>query len=85
MKSFLHERRFIARDFDLDDWIDTRPLVDAYRLEGLEDVGSGLQGPVEGHGTALNFPGRYSPFRFCRPSVTRLSRWSLVSRGPGGV
>ena len=36
MKSFLYERRFIARDFGLEDWIDPRPLVEAYRLEGLE-------------------------------------------------
>ena len=26
MKSFLHERRFIARDFELEDWIDSRAL-----------------------------------------------------------
>ena len=36
MKSFLHERRFIMRDFVLADWIDARPLAEAYRLEGLE-------------------------------------------------
>ena len=42
MKSFLHERRFIARDFDLEDWIDSRPLDEAYRLEGLEEVASAL-------------------------------------------
>ena len=35
MKSFLYERRFIARDFALEDWIDSRPLTEAYRLEGL--------------------------------------------------
>ena len=40
MKSFLYERRFIARDFDLEDWIDSRPLAEAYRLEGLEEVAS---------------------------------------------
>jgi len=38
MKSFLYERRFIARDFELEDWIDSRPLNEAYRLEGIEDV-----------------------------------------------
>ena len=40
MKSFLYERRFIDRDFALDEWIDSRPLVEAYRLEGLEEVDS---------------------------------------------
>ena len=40
MKSFLHERGFIARDFELEYWIDSRPLVEAYRLEGLEEVAS---------------------------------------------
>ena len=35
MKSFLYERRFIARDFAVEDWIDSRPLTEAYRLEGL--------------------------------------------------
>ena len=38
MKSFLYERRFIARDFALEDWIDPRPLAEAYRLEGLEQA-----------------------------------------------
>ena len=42
MKSFLHERRFINEDFALEDWIDSRPLVEAYRLEGVEEVASGL-------------------------------------------
>ena len=42
MKSFLHERRFITRDFALKDWIDPRPLVEAYRLEGVEEVAPGL-------------------------------------------
>ena len=36
MKTFLHERRFIARDFALEGWIDPRPLAEAYRLEGLD-------------------------------------------------
>ena len=40
MKSFLYERRFIARDFDLQDWIDSRPLDEACRLEGLEELAS---------------------------------------------
>ena len=35
MKTFLHARGFIARDFALEDWIDSRPLAEAYRLEGL--------------------------------------------------
>ena len=35
VKSFLHEHRFINRDFPLDDWIDPRPLAHAYELEGL--------------------------------------------------
>jgi len=38
MKSFLYERRFINRDFALEDWIDSSPLVEAFRLEGLEEV-----------------------------------------------
>ena len=42
MKSFLYERRFIARDFDLEDWIDPRPLDEAYRLEGIEEATSTL-------------------------------------------
>ena len=41
MKSFLYERRFIERDFALEDWIDTRPLAEAYRLEGLGDIAPG--------------------------------------------
>ena len=40
MKSFLYERRFIDRDFALEEWIDSRPLVEAYRLEGLEETPS---------------------------------------------
>ena len=36
MKSFLYERGFIDRDFALEDWIDPRALIEAYRLEGLE-------------------------------------------------
>ena len=52
MKSFLYERRFIARDFDLEDWIDSGPLGEAYRLEGLDEVGSTLQSPGAGRGTA---------------------------------
>ena len=36
MKSFLFERRFIVQDFALEAWIDSRPLAEAYRLEGLE-------------------------------------------------
>ena len=36
MKSFMHERRFIIRDFALDEWLDPRPLAEAYRLEGVE-------------------------------------------------
>ena len=51
MKSFLHERRFIARDFELEDWIDSRALVEAYRLEGLEEVASTLWRPAAGRGT----------------------------------
>ena len=42
MKSFLCERRFITRDFALEDWIDSRPLVEAYRLEGIEEAAPGL-------------------------------------------
>ena len=42
MKSFLYERRFIARDFDLEDWIDPRPLGEACRREGLEEVAATL-------------------------------------------
>ena len=38
MKSFLYERRVIIRDIALEDWIDSRPLAEAYRLEGLEQV-----------------------------------------------
>ena len=38
MKSFLYERRFIIQDFALEDWIDSRPLAEAYRLEGFEAV-----------------------------------------------
>jgi len=38
MKTFLYERRFIARDFALEGWIDPRPLAEAYRLEGLDRV-----------------------------------------------
>ena len=29
-KTFLHEHEFIDRDFDLEDWIDPRPLAEAY-------------------------------------------------------
>ena len=32
MKSFLYERGFIDRDFALEDWIDPRALIEAYRL-----------------------------------------------------
>ena len=46
MKSFLYERGFIARDFGLEDWIDPRPLNEAYRLEGLEEIASTRQAPV---------------------------------------
>ena len=42
MKFFLYERRLIVRDFELDDWIDSRPLREAYRLEGLEEAASTL-------------------------------------------
>ena len=50
MKSFLYERGFIARDFELEDWIDSRPLDEAYRLEGLEEVASTLWRPTAGRG-----------------------------------
>ena len=36
MKSFLYERGFITRDFALEDWIDSRALLEAYHLEGRE-------------------------------------------------
>jgi sulfonate transport system substrate-binding protein len=35
VKAFLHEHRFIDRDFPVDGWIDPRPLEQAYRLEGI--------------------------------------------------
>lgn len=35
VKTFLHEHEFIDRDFDLGDWIDRRPLAEAYAREGL--------------------------------------------------
>lgn len=35
VKSFLHEHNFIERDFPIDEWIDPRPLAQAYELEGL--------------------------------------------------
>ena len=35
VKTFLHEHEFIDRDFDLEDWIDPRPLAEAYAREGL--------------------------------------------------
>ena len=38
VKSFLYERRFMNRDYCLQGWIDSRPLAEAYRLEGLEET-----------------------------------------------
>jgi sulfonate transport system substrate-binding protein len=35
VKSFLHEHRFINRNFSLEKWIEPRPLAEAYRLEGI--------------------------------------------------
>ena len=35
MKAFLHEHYFIDQDFALDEWIDPRPLQQAYEREGL--------------------------------------------------
>ena len=35
VKSFLHEHGFIDQDFALDEWIDPRPLQQAYEREGL--------------------------------------------------
>lgn len=35
VKSFLHQHRFIDRNFRLESWIDSRPLAQAYELEGL--------------------------------------------------
>jgi sulfonate transport system substrate-binding protein len=35
VKMFLLEHRFIERDFPLDGWIDSGPLDQAYRLEGI--------------------------------------------------
>ena len=33
VKTFLHEHKFINRDFDLGDWVDPRPLAEAYARE----------------------------------------------------
>ena len=35
VKSFLHQHRFIDQNFPLESWIDSRPLAQAYELEGL--------------------------------------------------
>ena len=35
VKAFLHEHGFIDQDFALDEWIDPRPLQQAYEREGL--------------------------------------------------
>ena len=35
VKSFLHEHRFIDRNFPLEEWIEPRPLAQAYQLEGI--------------------------------------------------
>lgn len=34
-KAFLHEHRFIDRNFALEEWIEPRPLAQAYQLEGI--------------------------------------------------
>ena len=38
MKSFLHERGYIPRNFDTMEWLDPRPLAEARAREGVDSA-----------------------------------------------